>query len=974
VTVNGTQYSTSYGSGSTPTSLASALAGVISANSTLVTASPSGAGINLTAKTTGFNTNYSLSSGSSTSQSATFSQPSFSVSVSGATMTGGNNAGPTVYDSGTIWVMVNGTQYSTAYNSGSTTSSLASTLASVISSNSSFVTASSSGAIISLTATSAGASTNYSLSSGSSTSQPATFSPSFTVSVSGSSLTGGANATAPSLSTPSVTRYTYDALSNLACVVQKNVDTSAFTSCASAPAAWRPRSFVYDSLSRLRSANNPESGTITYTYDNDGNVQTKADARGIQTTFSYDPLDRLNGKAYSNGDPSVGYTYDAAACLGAPACSNIGRRTGMTDAAGTESWSYDAMGRPLADQRTTNGITKTTAYSYNFDGSLSTLSYLSGRTITYTPNSAGRIVSAIDSANSISYATNALYAPQGSLSSLQNGSSIVSTFYFNNRLQPCRISVKSTGNSPGSCTDSANLGNILDYSYNFSLGAGDNGNATSITNNRDNTRSQSFIYDALNRLVSAQTQTTGVTIPNSNCWGLNYGYDAWGNLLYSTFTGPSGCGQPVPLNVSATTSNQIAGYCYDVAGNLLDQGPCPTTGSHSYAYNAENQMISAAGVSYVYDGDEKRVKKSTNKLYWYGTGSDPLDETDTSGNLLEEYILFNGQRIARRDPSNTVMYYFADHLGSARVTTSANGSILDDSDFYPFGGERANISTSSPTNNYKFTGKERDSESGLDDFDARYYSSSMGRFLSPDWAESPDPVPYADLTNPQTLNLYGYVKNNPLRFTDPTGHSGDDDIVDHILNFVVSAGVTFLSDNLFGVGRPQPKSPEGQFGQAVGDFAAQQSGIAEAEAGTAGLASAPETAMVPEVGPEGAALQAVVSEAGVLHGTATAAIATVNLAKDAQQTSSGGPKAKDAPGVSAGGQATDEHGNKLGPSGDTQVNRTRSNTREGANNRARDQGSRTVEHRNPKQGKPHFHPAGKNGKKKPSSTHHEYPD
>jgi len=93
------------------------------------------------------------------------------------------------------------------------------------------------------------------------------------------------------------------------------------------------------------------------------------------------------------------------------------------------------------------------------------------------------------------------------------------------------------------------------------------------------------------------------------------------------------------------------------------------------------------------------------------------------------------------------MYYFADHLGSARVTTSANGSILDDSDFYPFGGERANISTSSPTNNYKFTGKERDSESGLDNFGARYYSSSMARFMTPDWSAAPIGVPYADFGN-----------------------------------------------------------------------------------------------------------------------------------------------------------------------------------------------------------------------------------
>jgi RHS repeat-associated protein len=72
-----------------------------------------------------------------------------------------------------------------------------------------------------------------------------------------------------------------------------------------------------------------------------------------------------------------------------------------------------------------------------------------------------------------------------------------------------------------------------------------------------------------------------------------------------------------------------------------------------------------------------------------------------------------------------------------------------------------------------FTGKERDVESNLDNFDARYYSSGMGRFTSADWSESPEPVPYATLTNPQTLNLYSYVKNNPLRDTDPTGNSGN---------------------------------------------------------------------------------------------------------------------------------------------------------------------------------------------------------
>jgi len=71
---------------------------------------------------------------------------------------------------------------------------------------------------------------------------------------------------------------------------------------------------------------------------------------------------------------------------------------------------------------------------------------------------------------------------------------------------------------------------------------------------------------------------------------------------------------------------------------------------------------------------------------------------------------------------------------------------------------------------YKFTGKERDSESGLDYFGARYYGSNMGRWMSPDWSENPEAVPYSNLENPQSLNLYNYVNNNPLSKSDPNGH------------------------------------------------------------------------------------------------------------------------------------------------------------------------------------------------------------
>jgi RHS repeat-associated protein len=562
------------------------------------------------------------------------------------------------------------------------------------------------------------------------------------------------------------TDYTYDALNNLLTVNQKGGSTNS--------ANWRTRTFTYNSLSQLLTAANPESGTVSYTYDDNGNLQTKKDARTITITYSYDPLNRLTGKTYSNGDPPVSYTYDQSSCLGLTVCDNIGKRTGMIDAAGSEAWSFGVANPAQVDQRTItsspSNISKTTTYTYNLDGSHATIAYPSGRVITYTvaasgTNTAGRMASAVDSTGPINYATSALYSPAGALSSFTNGGSIVSTLYYNDRLQPCRISVKSSGTAPAACTDTA-TGNILDFNYNFSLGASDNGNLMGITNNRDTTRSQNFLYDSLNRVSVGETTSTFAT-SSAHCWEEQFSYDPWGNLSAIGGASPAytGCTQEA-LSVTPATNNQISGFCYDAAGNLLAQSapPCPFP---TYAYNAENQMTTSMGVTYLYDGDGKRVKKSTGKLYWFGMGSDPLDETDAAGNTnnvsFNEFIFFGGKRIARRDSSNNIVYYFADHLGTARIIANSSGTILDESDFYPFGDERA--MTSSSGNNYKFTGKERDPESGLDNFTARYMTSSMGRFVSAD----PITVTPGRMADPQQLNLYSYVKNNPLAFTDPTG-------------------------------------------------------------------------------------------------------------------------------------------------------------------------------------------------------------
>ncbi|MBI3662048.1 MAG: RHS repeat-associated core domain-containing protein [Acidobacteria bacterium] len=456
------------------------------------------------------------------------------------------------------------------------------------------------------------------------------------------------------------------------------------------------------------------------------------------------------------------YSYDGVAYLGCASAlstsNSIGRRTAMCDGAGQEAWSYDittGVGWKTTDRRTTNSVTKDFVYQNNLDGSLATLSYPNNRVVTYAYNAAGRALSAVDTANSINYALNASYAPQGALSSLQNGASIVSTFYYNNRLQPCRISVRSAGVSPANCADTANTGNVLDFTYGFNLGTANNGNVASIANSRDIARSQSFTYDELNRIKTAQTQATA----QPHCWGEIFTYDIWANLLTIGGIQPqyNGCTQE-SLSVGATTKNQISGYTYDAAGNLINN-----PGVATYSYDAENRMTTTAGVTYTYDGDGRRVKKSNGKLYWYGSGSDALEETDLSGTATADFVFFNGKRTARMDlPSATVHYYFANHLGSANVVTSSTGVIQDESDYYPFGGERS--VTDTDPNQYKFTGKERDTESGLDYFIARYDASSLGRFMSPD-PENAGAMP----DDPQSWNAYTYARNNPLIYTDPDG-------------------------------------------------------------------------------------------------------------------------------------------------------------------------------------------------------------
>ncbi|MEN6439843.1 MAG: RHS repeat-associated core domain-containing protein, partial [Syntrophobacter sp.] len=132
---------------------------------------------------------------------------------------------------------------------------------------------------------------------------------------------------------------------------------------------------------------------------------------------------------------------------------------------------------------------------------------------------------------------------------------------------------------------------------------------------------------------------------------------------------------------------------------------------------------------------------------------------ECTGSVYTKHIFAGGRRIASKTEA-AVIYHHPDHLGGLHLATGSDGSLLQTATYYPFG---ENNEGSDSGIKYRFTGQEKDFESGLYYYGARYYDPAIGRFISPDtFVQAPD--------DPQTLNRYAYCRNNPLMYTDPTGH------------------------------------------------------------------------------------------------------------------------------------------------------------------------------------------------------------
>jgi len=518
------------------------------------------------------------------------------------------------------------------------------------------------------------------------------------------------------------------------------------------------RAYTFDDVGRPTSVKAPETNQVAtqFQYNNFGLVTQRTDARGVITTYGYDTLNRLQSISYNVGTTGVPSTSSVSFTYGTNSSqSNNGRLITMSDGVGSENYSYDILGNMTSLQKVIGGTTYTTGYQYNLAGELTSITYPSTRVVQHSYDTIGRLC-AVGTAGSTctsgtTYAGGFSYNPAFQVTGLSYGNGVIAAFGYT----ADRLLLQSLAYTKGTTalfstnywykTDSTNCPNGA---------SGNNGQIQCITDSVDSGRTVSYSYDALYRLSSALTNGSA----NYPQWGLSWSYDRYGNRTAQTVTAGSAYSNSVAVN---TSTNQIVGppYAYDASGNMTNDG------SNSLVYNAENRLLSAtngsSSGSYTYDAKNLRVKKvsgSTTTVYVF-SGSRVIAEYDNgaaAGSPSREYIYSGGHLLAKIDSSGT-KYYHQDHL-SNRLVTDSTGNTLAQLGTYPYGDTWYNATS----DKLFFTAYERDAESGNDYAMMRYGISGLARF------SSPDPLS-GSRGNPQSLNRYPYVHNDPINLTDPTG-------------------------------------------------------------------------------------------------------------------------------------------------------------------------------------------------------------
>ncbi|MDP2027588.1 RHS repeat-associated core domain-containing protein [Sulfuriferula sp.] len=523
------------------------------------------------------------------------------------------------------------------------------------------------------------------------------------------------------------TSYQYDALNRLTQTTDANLGNARYTynPLDQLTQVADPRnlttSYTVNALGDQTRLASPDTGTTNQTYDAAGNLASSTDARGVSAAYAYDALNRVTRIAYSGG-LVIGFQYDAGP-------NALGKLTQMTDPSGITNWTYNAQGRVAGKTQVVNGVTQTLAYGYDAADRLASLTYPSGKVVSYGYTAQGQIMTL--AVAGVPVVSGIQYQPFGPPKTWTwgNGAAYARSFDQDGRMTRYPLG--------------ANL-----RALSFDAAA----RITGITDTVPATANQVLGYDSLDRLTSwiaPYTYQSYAFDANGNRTGLTVG------ATQSTYRYPA-------------TSNRLAGISggttdnigYDAAGNIQYQF------NRKYTHDARGRLsaVNANGfnVSFGVNGLGQRVSKNgiDNSLYVYDEAGRLIGEYDKTGAPRQETLYLGDTPIAVIKAGQNY-YVYADHLNTPRVITNTSNTPVWRWDSEPFGSDAANENPSGLgafSYNLRFPGQYFDKETGLHYNYFRDYDPGTGRYVQS------DPVGLAG-----GINTYAYAGGNPLGLIDPTG-------------------------------------------------------------------------------------------------------------------------------------------------------------------------------------------------------------
>ena len=434
-----------------------------------------------------------------------------------------------------------------------------------------------------------------------------------------------------------------------------------------------------------------------------------------------------------------------------------GRRTGMWDGSGSSSWKYDKYGRGGVDRRVVDGKTYETEYTYDALHRARKMTYPDDEALTYSYEASLLLDGMQSSTDSLNLVSSVSYEDIGLPDSYTLGggtNTATQSFEYWKIDDPTRspyAALKRTKLTKGT-TDLVNREMQYDPV----------GNVTKIVDGV-NSETIDYTYDDLDRLLTASVPT-----------GDSYTYNTIGNM-----TSKSGAtldyGTTSPKHGVKTYGS--ASYTYDANGSMTAKGDL------SIKYDPERRPVRVQDGSTIYrvayDGDGVRRKRldENGTIHYLGHYERNVGNgSDTTEVVTKYYYATLGamMRLIAFRRGGTLHWAGTDHLGGTIRVMDSSFAAVDGMRYEPYGEDRD--SGDSLNTDRKFTGQTEDETVGLYWYQSRAYDPEIGRFCSP------DPIVPAP-GNPQSLNRYSYVYNNPLKYTDPTGHYSVEDDKDWIRKF-----------------------------------------------------------------------------------------------------------------------------------------------------------------------------------------------